>query len=87
LTIPKPAGELPTQQEIDSQVAWLRRAGVTHLLSERRLDPSAWPIEPVWSGYDALLHRAWARQEPLYLYTLSGTRGRASLQPANAGTA
>jgi hypothetical protein len=87
LTIPKPAGELPTPEEIAAQVAWLRRAGVTHLLSERRLDLSKWPIEPVWTGYDALLHRAWGRQEPLYLYSLNGSRGRASLEPADAGTA
>jgi hypothetical protein len=87
LMIPKPAGEVPTPEEIDSQVAWLRRAGVTHILSERQLDPARWPIQPVWSGYDALLHRAWARQEPLYLYTLEGTRGRTSLEPPDAGTA
>jgi len=87
LTLPKPAGEQPTPEEINAQVEWLRRAGVTHILAERPLDVSLWPVELVWSGYDALLHRAWARQEPLHLYTLKGSRGRASLDSPDAGTA
>jgi hypothetical protein len=36
LTIPKSVGKTPTPEEIDTQVEWLRRAGVTHILSERR---------------------------------------------------
>jgi hypothetical protein len=86
LTLPKPAGDTPTSAEITAQVDWLRRAGVTHILAERPLDPGKWPVDLVWSGFDALLHRAWARQEPLYLYTLQGSRGRASLEPPSAGT-
>ena len=87
LTIPKPAGEAATADEIAAQVDWLRRAGVTHILSERPLTVGAWPVERIWSGFDPLLHRAWARAEPLWLYTLEGSRGRASLSPPTAGTA
>ena len=87
LTIPKPADARPTAEEIEAQVVWLRRAGVTHILSEQPLDTARWPVEPVWSGIDPLLNRAWGRSEPLSLYALTGSRGRASLSPAAAGTA
>lgn len=87
LTIPKPAGETATPEDIAAQLDWLRRAGVTHILCERSLDRSVWPVELVWTGFDELLHRAWARTEPLWLYTLQGSRGRVSLDPPDAGTA
>lgn len=68
----------PTPEQVD----WLRRAGVTHVLSFSALDldRSDWSAEPVWSGYDPFLCRAWARgpYEPLYLYRLKGSRGRAA---------
>ncbi len=77
LTLPRPEHEPLTTEEISRQVAWLQEAGVTHILSERRLDPSVWPVHPVWQGFDRLLNPSWARwDEPLYLYSLSGSRGR-----------
>jgi hypothetical protein len=87
LTLPEPAGTSATPAEIAAQVGWLRRAGVTHILSERPLSAADWPVEPVWTGFDPLLHRAWGRSEPLYLYSLAGSRGRASLDPRTSGTA
>lgn len=60
------------------QVAWLQRAGVTHILSFEPLNTSIWPVVPVWQGFDPLLNRAIARREPFYLYELRGTRGRAA---------
>lgn len=73
---PLPFDRDPTPEQID----WLQRAGVTHVLSFSPLEGSRWPIEPVWSGYDPLLSRSWGRPsyEPLYLYQLNGSRGRAS---------
>lgn len=62
----------PTPEQID----WLRRAGVTHVLSFKKLDTTQWPATLVWSGFDRFLNRAWARREPLYLYELHGSRGR-----------
>lgn len=77
LTIPKPADSPPTTGEIDAQVAWLRQAGVTHVLSEQPLS-YRWPVELVWEGFDPLLSPAEARFDPFYLYELRGTRGRIS---------
>lgn len=76
-----------TSDETAAQVAWLRRAGVTHVLAEQPLDRSRWPVDPAWSGYDAFLHRAWARGEPLYLYTLRDSPGRVRVTPPDAGGA
>ncbi|MGE3314204.1 MAG: YfhO family protein [Planctomycetaceae bacterium] len=61
------------------QTAWLRRSGVTHILS---FDPmratEQMPVVPVWQGFDPVLNPAMARREPFYLYELRGTRGRAA---------
>lgn len=69
---PLPIDRPPTPEHIE----WLQRAGVTHILSFEPLDPDLWPATPVWAGHDALLNRAWARREPLYLSELNGSRGR-----------
>lgn len=73
---PLPFDEPPTEEQID----WLQRAGVTHVLSFSELDEWIWPVNFVWSGYDPLLCPAWARglNEPLFLYELIESRGRAS---------
>lgn len=62
----------------EAQLDWLRLAGVTHLLSFVPLDRRSWPVEPTWQGPDPFLNRALARgvNEPLYLYWLTGSRGR-----------
>jgi hypothetical protein len=86
LTMPKPAQDAPAPEAIAAQVQWLQRAGVTHILAEAPLDLSRWPATLVWQGFDPLLHRAWARQEPLFLYELDGSRGRVSLTDDEAGT-
>lgn len=71
-----------------AQIGWLRRAGVTHILSFIPLDASTWPVTPVWVGYDPFLNRSWARREPLYLYRLEGSRGRiAWVQPQSGDSA
>ncbi len=73
-------------QVMEAQVDWLRRAGVTHLLRFGPLKQSHWPVKFVWKGVDVFLHLAWARppNEPLYLYELLGSRGRASFADAQA---
>jgi hypothetical protein len=57
---------------------WLRRGGVTHLLSFVPLDSRVWPVRPLWQGVDPFLHRALGRRadEPLFLYALGESRGR-----------
>ena len=87
LTMPKPQADSATATEIAAQVDWLQRAGVTHILADTPLDAALWPVTPVWQGFDPLLHRAWARQEPLYLYELHGSRGRVSIAGEAGGTA
>jgi hypothetical protein len=73
---------MPTSP-LPAQIAWLRRAGVTHVLSFTPLDESQWPVRRVWRGYDPLLNPAWARfREPLYLYELAGSRGRVAWEKA-----
>jgi hypothetical protein len=71
--------EPPRDVDVEPQFAWMRDAGVTHLLSMKRL-PSGWPIELVWSGFDRLLNPSWARQEPLYLYAIDGALGRVRVE-------
>jgi hypothetical protein len=56
---------------------WLRRAGVTHILSFEPLEQRGWSADPLWTGFDPLLNPAWARfHEPLYLYRLRDAPGR-----------
>lgn len=65
------------QNPLSARIEWLRRAGVTHVLSFTPLSEKEWPVRPVWQGFDPLLNPAWARfREPLYLYALEGSRGR-----------
>jgi len=78
-----PQYTLPAADEDDfhaysaERVAWLKQAGVTHVLSFEPLERRGWPVEFVWSGWDPLLNPAWARfTEPLYLYRLRGAPGR-----------
>ena len=77
----KPPYDEPATPE---QVDWLRRAGVTHVLSFIPLDPTAWPATLVWAGFDPFLNYAWARRETIYLYELNGGRGRISWSPPAA---
>ena len=70
-----PYDDPPTEELIE----WLRRGGVTHVLSFHRLDESQWPVQLLWEGFDPFLNRAWARlnpPKPLFLYELTGSRGR-----------
>lgn len=80
--IPEAPGESGSERfktATPEKIDWLRRAGVTHILSQEPLDESAWPVRLVWSGFDRLLNTAWAQfDRPLSLYELDGTRGRIS---------
>lgn len=84
---PDPATHLDDPKLIDQQVDWLRRGGVTHLLRFEPIDQSVWPTKLVWQGVDSLLHQSWGRSpnEPLYLYELQGTRGRAAFIDSSIG--
>ncbi|QDV53027.1 YfhO family protein [Gimesia fumaroli] len=75
LTMPAP---LPFKEPATpEQIEWLRKAGVTHILSQHKLDLNRWPVKPVWSDFDAVINPAWGRfDEPLYFYELEGSRGR-----------
>ncbi len=76
----------PTAQaeSLRKQIAWLRRAGVTHVLAFETLD-SRWPVRLVWEGVDPLLNPAWARLQPLLLYELEGSRGRVAWESPAKG--
>lgn len=55
---------------------WLRRGGVTHLLSFEP-QPAAKGRTLVWQGDDPFLNRAWGRAgQPLFLYELEQPLGR-----------
>ena len=65
---PKPLeNRKPTPGTVEL-VEWLSRSGVTHILNFEPLEESSWQAELVWSGFDPLLNRVWAREEPLFLY-------------------
>jgi hypothetical protein len=84
LTIP-PIHDPPEVGEVEAQLEWLRRAGVTHILAEQPLDAEQWRARPVWSGVDELLNRPWGHPGPLFLYELTETRGRAALAAPSPG--
>lgn len=67
-----------TPEHID----WLRRAGVTHILSFKPLAPSAWPARLLTATPDPFLNAAWARgsTELMYLYQLHNASGRLQWQ-------
>jgi hypothetical protein len=75
-------------EPLSARIEWLRRAGVTHVLSFTPLNEAVWPVRPLWQGFDPLLNPAWARfHDPLYLYELTGSRGRVAWEkpdPAHA---
>ena len=86
LKIPEP---LPFREDgstgpvTPEQLDWLRRAGVTHVLSFAELDRT-WPVQVLWWGEDPILNAVWARpRQPLYLYGLVGSRGRVACEPVD----
>ena len=72
------------------QVAWLERAGVTHLLTRRPLDTSAWPVRQIEQyTSDPFLQVAYEGgdwQLSFFLYSMNDSRGRLSWL-AGEGTA
>jgi hypothetical protein len=83
---PFPFDTPPTSAHID----WLRRAGVTHVLSFSQLDRSeidrrTWPVRQIAVVDDPFLNRVWGRyagatEQPLFwLYELLETRGRVAI--------
>jgi hypothetical protein len=85
LTLPEPwPFHTPPTRE---QLAWFRRAGVTHYLSFRPVDRKAWSARLAWEGEDPFLNAALARHraERFYLYELEGSRGRTSFAESASG--
>lgn len=84
---PIPFETPPTPAQID----WLRRAGVTHLMTMKRVKLEHWeengkPVLQYELGlYDPLLNRVLDSNLPVRLYRLTGSRGRAAC--LSAGTA
>lgn len=59
---------------------WLRRGGVTHLLTFDP-QPPAESMQLIWQGDDPFLNRAWGRSgQLLYLYEFRQSQGRAQLR-------
>jgi hypothetical protein len=72
----------PGESLLQHHSDWLRRAGVTHVLSfEQEIGT------PVWQGVDPLMNPALARFQPLFLYELDRTRGRVAWESPAAGQA
>ena len=64
------------------QVAWLERAGVTHLLTRRPLDTSAWPVRQI-EHYTAdpflqVAYEGGGWHLEFFLYSMNDSRGRLS---------
>lgn len=73
---------MPTEP-VSAKINWLQTAGVTHILSFEALPEDQWPVTLLWQGTDRLLNPAMGRfQEPLYLYRITGSRGRAAFDDA-----
>jgi len=81
LVMPSSAVEDPDDSfvpQTDAQMDWLERSGVTHIISYKAIDAARWPVEEIWRGRDPVMNPALGRQSPLYLYRLTGGRGRVS---------
>ena len=69
--------DLTDPAAVTRQVAWLRRNGVTHVLSFVPLNEAEWSARLVYRGLDQMLTRAWGRwTEPLFVYELTNAPGR-----------
>jgi len=67
----------PAQVKTPDQVDWLRRAGVTHVVSLAPLDPDLWPVRLLDKGPDPrFLQVAFYGHSQFHVYQLLGTRGR-----------
>jgi hypothetical protein len=76
-----PSGDATKGQQVD----WMRRAGVTHVLSFESPEHLGYPARLIWSGFDPLLNPAMGRyNEPFYLSELEGSRGRISWEHPDA---
>ncbi len=76
------ADVLPTAE----QSSWLRRAGVTHIISLKPLDAAAWKSHAVAEVIDDYLNAALGRfGERTYLYELDQPRGRVAWLEQRAG--
>ena len=62
----------------EEQFAWMRRAGVTHLLSFTPIDEDRWPVELLLAAPDRFLNAAWGRRrfERLFCYRVLSSPGR-----------
>ena len=69
--------DIDSPPAVARQIAWLRRNGVTHVVSFVPLDETQWPVRLAYRGLDQLLSRVWARyDQPLYLYECVDAPGR-----------
>jgi len=69
--------DLDNPAAVAQQVDWLRRNGVTHVLSFVPLEESQWSVRLVFRGLDQLLSRVWDRYDsPLYVYECVDAPGR-----------
>jgi hypothetical protein len=85
-TLPKPysfGDTRPTPKQLD----WLRRMGVSHVLSLMPLDEDAWPVKLVWVGADQCLNPIlfMGPTKALFLYDLKESRGRAAWLESDSG--
>jgi len=78
--------EATTPRLREKFTAWAAENGITHLLTFEPLNGlTGWQL--LYAGRDPFLNPAWARgEEPLYLYSLSGSQGRAFLLHAGGQT-
>jgi hypothetical protein len=86
LTMPKPypfRDKVPTPEQID----WMRRMGVTHILTLTMLDEQAWPVKWLWLGSDPCLNPVLIMGPTNYLafYELQGSRKRAAWLETGSG--
>lgn len=75
----------PTYPLTGEDVHWLRRAGVTHIVATRPLELDHETAAPIGQGGDTFFRRCWGRREPMYLYELTGSRGRVAWESPSSG--
>ncbi|MSR56115.1 MAG: hypothetical protein EXS05_00335 [Planctomycetaceae bacterium] len=73
----------PTPEQID----WLRRMGVTHILSLNQINPIRWSARALWMLPDDCLNPPLARRptDAFWVYELEGSRGRAAWRDPESG--
>lgn len=84
------AASVPLATRLPRYLDWAEQSGITHVLLFEPVSTEGYDdrLKLVFRGVDVFLNRAWGRgpHEPIFLYALPKSLGRASLIPSSSGS-